>query len=43
MPLLVRVASPNARAIPKSLIKAEPSSAIKMLPGFTSRCTMPTA
>ena len=43
MPLVVNVVSPSAREIPKSLISAVPSSAIKMFPGLTSRCTMPSA
>ena len=37
IPRVVSVASPKACAIPKSLIKAVPSSAIRMLRGFTSR------
>ena len=37
IPVSVRVASPRAREMPKSLISAEPSSATKMLPGLTSR------
>ena len=42
-PVEVKVASPRAWEMPKSLISALPSSAIKMLPGLTSRCTIPTA
>ncbi len=42
-PVAVSVASPRACEMPKSLIMAVPSAVIKMLPGLTSRCTMPTA
>ena len=39
-PVAVIVVSPRACEIPKSLIIAEPSSVMRMLPGFTSRCTI---
>ena len=40
---MVIVTSPSAWEMPKSLISALPSSAMRMLLGLTSRCTIPSS
>jgi hypothetical protein len=43
IPVAVRMMSPTACEMPKSVSLAQPSSVLNTLPGFTSRWTMPTA